>query len=293
MNFVEQPTTGGSDLHLHSHNSDGSLSPRELLQHAEQANLSVISLTDHDTVAGLDKLMKLARDSTVEVVPGIELSCQIEQGRYHILGYFIDWEHPPFQKRLRYFEEQRKKRVRKMVEVIQEHLHSDLSYEDVSRHCHNSLIGKPHVAKAMAEADIVDNRQQAFDEYLAKGELLDQVPKERMGVREAIRAIEEVGGVPILAHPVHYDESVSLQWFSELGVRGVEVYYSDQTDSQQREYFSQAADLGLLVTGGSDFHGEAKPEVSIGDIRLPDECFDKLIEAARRAGARHDFLSNL
>jgi len=293
MNFIQQPSTGGSDLHIHSHNSDGSLSPEEILDRAEQSNLSAISLTDHDTVAGLDELMELAADSPVRVIPGIELSCEIENGRYHILGYFIDWQHSRFRKRLHYFEEQRKKRVRGMVKVIRKHFQTDLSYEDVSHHCNRSLIGKPHVAKAMLEAGLVDTMQQAFDDYLAKGKLLDEVPKERMGVREAIRAIEDVGGVPVLAHPIHYDEPLSLKRFSQLGVRGVEVYYSDQTGPQQQEYFSRADQLGLLVTGGSDFHGEAKPDVSIGDIRLPDECFEELVDAARLAGARHDFLSKL
>lgn len=289
MTLPAEPRTGGADLHIHSDYSDGSLSPEELLNCAEKADLECISLTDHDTVEGMGPLMDSARHSTVDVIPGVELSCQIEQGRYHVLGYFIDWEKPGFRKRLKYYEDQRARRVKEMTHLIREHFDSELTYENVASFSNRSLICKPHVAEAMVEDGLVDSFQQAFDQYLGEGKLLDRVPKERMGLREAIGAIEEVGGIPILAHPVHYDEPLSLQRFSQLGIRGVEVYYPDQNRTTQETLYEEAQQLDWIVTGGSDFHGEPKPKVSMGEVRLPVEFLNGLKRAAKAAGSRRDF----
>jgi predicted metal-dependent phosphoesterase TrpH len=288
--FVDPPTRGGCDLHIHSHFSDGSLSPADILDRAEKADLSAISLTDHDTVAGLDELMEVARHSSVDVVPGVELSCQVSGGRYHVLGYYVDWEQPALVKKLKYYEEEREKRVRKMVDVIGDEFQTELSFSDVASRAGRSLIGKPHVAKAMADAGLVESVGEAFEEYLGEGMLLDEVPKERMGVREAVRTIEDVGGVPVLAHPVHYEESLDLKSFANLGIRGLEVYYPEHSRSQMQRYFEAARDLDWLVTGGSDFHGDVKPNVSLGDVRMPETMLEPLSRAARQSGARHDLL---
>lgn len=288
--FLDEPIRGGCDLHIHSHFSDGSLSPAEILDRAEKADLSVISLTDHDTVAGLDEMMEVARHSDVEVIPGVELSCQVRGGRYHILGYYIDWEQPALDNKLKYYQEERAERVRGMVQVLRDEFDTDLDFETIKSYAGRSLIGKPHVAKAMADHGLVSTVGEAFEEYLGEDMLLDEVPKERMGVTEAIRAIEDVGGIPVLAHPVHYEDNLDVRQFANLGVEGLEVYYSGHSNEDTRRYYELARELDLLITGGSDFHGDVKPNVSLGDLRLPESFMEALRDEARQGGARHDLI---
>lgn len=280
-----EPESGGGDLHLHSTFSDGSFTPTELIGLAERAGLEFVSLTDHDTVEGVEEFVEAASESPVAAVPGVELSCEIRGGRYHVLGYYLDWERPVLRRTLSYYEGVRRHRVEQMVELLERETSHRITMEDVERHAGNTQLGKPHVAKAMVEKGIVGTVREAFDEYLAEGRLLDGVPKERMGVREAVRLIEESSGVPVLAHPIHYEEDLPLDRFAAIGIQGLEVYYADHSMEDKRTYYRQALERDLLVTGGSDFHGDVKPEVEIGDVRLPDLFFQQLRERARREGA--------
>ncbi|MFB6357258.1 MAG: PHP domain-containing protein [bacterium] len=284
-------TTGGCDLHIHSEYSDGSCSPAEIVERAVQANLEAIALTDHDTVDGVEPFMNAARDAPLEPVPGVELSCHTKSGRYHVLGYFIDWENSVLVKKLKYYEEARADRVRGMVDVLNDISDMKFTFEEIAERAGQSLIGKPHVAQVMVDRGFVDNVTQAFEEYLASGNVLDEVPKERMGVSEAIQLIDEVGGIPILAHPVHYEEDLDLQRFKQLGIEGLEVFYSDH-DSSNVEYYREKADqFDWLITGGSDFHGDVKPTVNLGDVRMPLTHLDSLRTYCRQTGARHDLYS--
>ena len=283
--FPPEPSTGGGDLHLHSTFSDGSFTPTQLVEMAVQAELDFVGLTDHDTVEGVEEFVEAAGAVSVEAVPGVEISCEIKGGRYHVLGYYIDWNRPILRRRLAYYEDVRRQRVEKMVELLERETTHRLTMEDVERHAGNTQLGKPHVAKALVEKGVVSTVRQAFDEYLAEGQLLDGVPKERMGVREAVQLIRESNGVPVLAHPVHYEENLEINPFKAIGIQGLEVYYADHSPDEQRDYFRRARELNLLVTGGSDFHGDVKPEVELGDVRLPGLFLEHLKQRARREGA--------
>jgi hypothetical protein len=257
---------------------------------AREADLSAIALTDHDTVAGVQEMIDAAQSSDLHVIPGVEISCRRNDRKYHVLGYYIDWERPELVERLQYFEEARADRIRRMVKVLQDERNIELSYESIESLAGKSLIGKPHVAQALVNNGIVENFRQAFDEFLGDGQILDQVPKERMSYEEAVQQITESGGIPVLAHPIHYEDDLDLSEFADTGVEGVEVFYSDHGSELRKTYFRRARELDLLVTGGSDFHGDVKPDVKLGDIRLDEQFLSPLQSKGRSRGTRPDLL---
>lgn len=255
---------------------------------AEEAGLSALALTDHDTVSGVPELMEAAVDSDIHVVPGVEISCKRKNRKYHVLGYYINWERSELVNRLKYFEEARADRIRRMVEVLETERDIHLSYDDIESLAGKSLIGKPHVAQALVNRGIVETFRDAFDEFLGDGQILDRVPKERMSFEEAVEQIDRAGGVPVLAHPIHYEDDLDLEGFANEGIRGVEVYYSDHDDNYRKQLYDRARELDLLVTGGSDFHGDVKPEVQIGDIRLDESYLETLQAVSKENGTRRD-----
>ncbi|MGM0380635.1 MAG: PHP domain-containing protein [bacterium] len=281
--------SGGVDLHTHSTSSDGQFTPARLVELAEEAGLEALALTDHDTVGGIEEFMRAGENSPVETVPGLEISCENKKGRFHILGYYLDWEKPVVAQELKYYEEARAERVRGMIEILQDETETDLTFEKVATQAGKNLIGKPHVAQAMVEEGLVANTDEAFENYLASGQVLDQVPKERMGVRQAVQLIKSASGVPVLAHPVLYPQNLDVVNFKGLGIEGVEVYYSDNEPEDHRRYLEFARKKNLLVTGGSDFHGEVKPEVKLGDIRVDISVVEALQGKSLMTGGRYDF----
>lgn len=234
----------------------------------------------------MEALTEAGRSRPLELVPGVELSCEDDSGRYHVLGYYIDWHSSSLVERLCHFQQAREDRVRGMVEVLERDFDVTISFEEIQRQAGRNLMGKPHVAQALVEHGTVDSFREAFEQFLGKGKPLDDVPKERMSVEEAIRRIDGAGGVPVLAHPVHYGmdgEDGVLGRFVEMGIRGIEVYYPDHSDRQREGYRRLAEEHDLLITGGTDFHGDAKPEVDIGDVRLSGDHLERLRGAARAA----------
>jgi len=241
--------------------------------------LHALALTDHDTVAGIHSLTEAARSRPLEVIPGVEISCEDESGRYHVLGYGVNPESSSLVRRLEHFQRSRRERVRGMIEVLASDFDVELSFEAVRNQAGRNLMGKPHVAQALVEKNVVDSFREAFERFLGKGKPLDEVPKERMSVEEALRRIDASGGVPVLAHPVHYglrEGDGVLARFVEQGIRGIEVHYPDHDEAQRERYRRLAERHDLLITGGTDFHGEAKPEVELGDVRLPSKHLERL-----------------
>lgn len=242
---------------------------------SDEANLDVIALTDHDTVDGVDEFLDASEKCDIQAIPGIEISCEHNSQRYHVLGYNVSWENDEFVKRLKYYEEARADRIRRMVEVLHNE-NIEISFEEIQNLAGKSLIGKPHVAQALEQNGIVDSVREAFDKFLGHGQLLDSVPKERMSLTEAIEQIQNADGVPILAHPIHYEDDLEFAFFKEMGIEGIEVFYSDHTEKDCQEYTKKADELKMIKTGGSDFHGDVKPEVKLGDVRLPLSYVDSL-----------------
>jgi predicted metal-dependent phosphoesterase TrpH len=278
------------DLHTHSTHSDGSDSPRDLVLHAKRAGAAAIALTDHDTVDGLDEALMTARECDIEFVNGIEISAEYSPGTMHILGYFINPENQSLAGQLFELREARANRNPQIATRLQE-LGIDLKYEEVVAVARSEVVGRPHFARVLLEKGCVKSIQEAFDKYLAKGASAF-VDKRRLLPDETIRIIHAAGGAAVLAHPYQLkcrseDELAKLlNRLALLGLDGVEAIYSRHSPSERSRYRDMAVDLGLIVTGGSDYHGTYKPDLDIvtgkGDLEVPYEVLESVKQRAEQ-----------
>jgi predicted metal-dependent phosphoesterase TrpH len=262
-----------ADLHTHSNASDGDLSPEVLVAQAASIGLAAIALTDHDTLSGVPHALNSRRNQAIQVIAGVEISAEYEPGTLHLLGYFPAYP-DGLELALNEVQAARKKRIPKVIEKLNA-LGCILTEEDVMTEAGEAQIGRPHIAKALLKKGYVRSFDEAFDEYLGKGKKA-YVPKEKMTGEKAISLIIRYGGLPVLAHP--YTLSLSTKemeafiiGLKEAGLAGVEAYYPDHTPEQTARYASLASSLGLLVTGGTDFHGPYRNAFSLGDYGLDKE----------------------
>ena len=274
------------DLHTHSTASDGSFSPTELVQHAKQVGLAAVALTDHDTTDGLAEALAAAKKLDLRVVPGLELSVDHPAaGSLHVLGYFVDPAHPELNERLDQLRNARLIRNRKIHAKLGElgmpidwaHLETLASADDPDK---SQVIGRPHFATALREAGHVETNQEAFDKFLAKG-CPAYFDRDRLGPAEAIKLIHAAGGLAVWAHPGIHGLALDaleaqLADFTDLGLDGVEIHYPRHRPHLIERLLQLAEEHGLAVTGGSDFHGEAKPDVPMGKPAVALELLDAL-----------------
>jgi 3',5'-nucleoside bisphosphate phosphatase len=258
------------DLHTHSTASDGTFPPREVVRLAQERGLKAIALTDHDTIDGLQEAVAAGQEFGLEVIPGVEISAQYFQGSMHILGYFLNYDNELLAQRLAVLKQARKDRNPQIIAKLNK-LGIPLTMEQVEAISGGGQVGRPHIARALYQGGYVRSLQEAFDVYLGNHGLA-YVSKFRFPPEEAIAMIRDVQGVPVLAHPftlgLHTSETLRplLEELMALGLAGLECYYPEHSPVQEALYLSLARDLGLLITGGSDFHGDNKPEVSLGRI---------------------------
>ncbi|MBE8516321.1 PHP domain-containing protein [Amycolatopsis sp. H6(2020)] len=265
------------DLHAHSTASDGTTPPASLPQLAAEAGLTVLALTDHDTFAGLAAASAAASD--VELVPGVEISCRLDDAEVHLLGLFVDPGHEPLAAELELIRTDRRRRAVRMVERCRE-LGAPITLAQVEAIAAGAPLGRPHIAAALAAAGITD----AFTPgWIADGGRAD-VPKHVLSTVDAIALVRAAGGVAVLAHPrsVKRRASVSdkqLAALADAGLAGVEADHPEQPPEVRDRLREVAADLGLLATGSSDFHGDRKP-VRLGEHTTSPEVFAALRESA-------------
>jgi predicted metal-dependent phosphoesterase TrpH len=273
------------DLHTHSTASDGSYAPAEVVRLAKESGLRAIALTDHDTIDGIAEAVAAGDKLGMEVIPGVEISAQFPGGSMHVLGYFIDYTNGLLDKRLAVLKQARLDRNPQIIAKLNA-LGIPLTMEQVIKVSGGGQVGRPHIARALMEAGYVSAIQEAFDKYLRSGAPA-HVNKFRFPPPEAINMIREAGGVPVLSHPFTlglgsvYALKNTLVELQGLGLAGVEVYYSEHTQEQEALYLKLARELGLLVTGGSDFHGLNKPEVVFGKMRSQKKVIYRLVEALK------------
>lgn len=258
------------DLHTHSTASDGQYTPTELVQLAAKTGITVLSLTDHDTTAGLAEAARAAEHCGIRLIPGIELDTKYPgiRGNFHMLGYGIDPAHPALAAQCAGFAEQRVQRANRIFDYLESY-GIRLDREKVFDYAGPGVIARPHFARVMLESGYVSSIQEAFDRYLDTPEFqtIDR-PKPHPG--EAIRTIRQAGGIPVLAHPyqLKLGEHTLPGLLEELkndGLGGLECYYSTHTAQQTEELIALANQYGLYITGGSDFHGEKiKPQIALG-----------------------------
>jgi len=273
------------DLHTHSTASDGTLTPAELMRAAQKAELAAIALTDHDTFAGLPEARAEAARLDLELVPGCELSLDYNGRPTHMLALFIDERPGHLVGELTRVMQARATRNEVMLEKLRT-VGVNLRREDVERHA-TGVVGRPHMAQAMLEAGVVRSFEEAFSRFLGIGGLA-YVPKAKLTPMEAMRAIHADGGLAVLAHPYLLSQQprqieAMLTELAALGLDGVEVYYTEHSDKYTALVSSLAQRLGLLESGGSDFHGAVKPGVALGRGRgglfVREELLDKMKEA--------------
>jgi 3',5'-nucleoside bisphosphate phosphatase len=268
-----------ADLHLHTVYSDGTYTPAELVSEAGRAGLSTIAVVDHDTVEGILPVLQAA-GSSLEVLPGIELSSEYDNLEVHILGYLMDYENKAFIEKLDILKKNRVERIYKMTDKLKE-LGLKLDPETVFDIAGNGTVGRLHVARAMLKEKLIGNIFEAFEKYIGdRGPAF--VLNFKFSTSEAIGLIKEAGGIPVLAHPYIIRNDDVIADLIRQGVMGLEAHYPEHTQSMINYYLDLAKKNGLLVTGGSDCHGSAKPEAKMGSIKLPYELVEKLKAAQRR-----------
>lgn len=262
------------DLHMHSTASDGEHTPAELVHLAIERGFATIALTDHDSVAGLDAAIAAARGTSLQVIPGVELSCDVPQTEVHVLGYFIDWHAAHFQSMLVKFRDGRYGRAEKMVKKLAA-LGAPISFDRVKEIAGDASIGRPHVAQALLEAGHITTIAEAFDKYIGRTGPA-YVERFRLTPEDAVTLILQAGGVPVLAHPREVKHFVEP--LVKVGLVGLEVYYGLYDDATISELARLAKQYGLLATGGSDFHGLNKMAhmSGLGQMNVPPNVVEKL-----------------
>jgi predicted metal-dependent phosphoesterase TrpH len=265
------------DLHLHTTASDGRLSPRELVEQAAAAALRVMAVTDHDTTAAVADVRTLARARGIEAISGIEITAVDDSRDVHMLGYFLDPAHEGLNA---FLTTQRAQRVAR-VEAIGAKLASLGVPIDVgpllaeARAQKGRSLGRPLIARAMVAAGHVADVQEAFDKYLAQG-LPGFVPREGAVSEDVIAIIHEAGGIASLAHPGTKTTEERITTLRAAGLDAIEAFHPDHDVALAQHYAQLAGALGMLVTGGSDFHGDASHGHAPGAVTLPEPQWQRL-----------------
>ncbi|MEK6567497.1 MAG: PHP domain-containing protein [Candidatus Omnitrophota bacterium] len=267
-----------ADLHTHTYFSDGTFSPQEVIALAKKEGLSCISITDHDSI---DAYLSFPfQEEDVELIPGIELTADLNNIEVHILGYLVDYQELWFQEKLREIRRERVSRLEEMCAKLSA-LGMPISANEVLEFTGNAAVGRLHLARMMVKKGFVSSAQEAFNRFIGDGRSA-YVSRFRLKPGEAIALIRKAGGVPVLAHPYSLANQELIPGFVQDGLMGLEAVYPEHTNSQVKRYKELAQKYGLLVTGGSDCHGQAKPEVKMGMIKLPYEYVESLKEAAAK-----------
>jgi len=255
------------DLHIHSTASDGTDSPRAIVEKALEAGLSAIALTDHDTAAGVKEAMAAGRELGLEVIPGIEVSSDYKENNVHILGYFIDPDAPALRPVLDWAARERNERNEKIVGMLAAAGY-DISMEALRAEYPGAVLGRPHFCEFLMKKGHIQSVKEGFDTLLGTGRPF-YLPKRRIPIAQAVEVIRAAGGIPVLAHPLQYGyrgEALRelVDTVAGAGIRHLEAYYSEHSEEEEREMLALAASVGFGVTGGSDYHGSRKTHISLG-----------------------------
>ena len=269
------------DLHSHTNESDGSCSPAELVEEAVRAGVTTLGITDHDTFAGYDQALAPAAAAGLELVCGIELSTKLQGQSVHLLGYFFGSDgQAGFREWILELQAARRERNVRLAARLRE-LGFDITIEEAEARG-RGMTGRPHFAQIMVEKGYVRGFREAFDEYLdesAKGYVFRREPQ----FAESVERIRGAGGIASLAHPIRVNGNVAalMPELRDSGMNAIEAYHSDHDAVHTEMYLALAKEYGLLVTGGSDFHGDIKPGVVLGtgyegNLHMPDDLLDRL-----------------
>lgn len=269
-----------ADLHLHTIFSDGTYTPEELIAAAKKSGLDCIAVVDHDTVDGIAPTLEAAKPFAIEVIPGIELTAEYEGLEIHILGYLIDFESTNLKEKVKVLVRHRIERIYKIAEKLKD-VGVNIDAQDVLDLAGGGSISRLHLARVIVAKGYASTISETFRRYIG-----DQCPAYVGGFRltpyEAIKLILDAKGIPVLAHPYMLNRDELIPEFAEHGLKGLEVFYPEHSQNKTTYYKSIAQKYNLLLTGGSDCHGKAKPEVKIGSMKIPYELVERLKEEKSR-----------
>jgi len=262
------------DMHAHTNYSDGDLSPQELIRLAINKRIGTLAITDHDTIEGIKKVNRnenIIVDSGIEIINGIELSAKTDKGRMHILGYGIDLNNKALNKKMIDLKDNSINSVLSIMEQIKRDYGIRFSYEDIKELVNaNHNLGRPDLAKLCVKYGYATTSQDAFDKYLIDAHNKTRQTSKGLQYQECLELITNSGGIPVLAHPKSLELSekeflILLKEMISCGLKGIEVYHSSHSKEEMDYYLEIANQYGLLISGGSDFHGKSvKPDIELG-----------------------------
>lgn len=268
-----------ADFHTHSTASDGTLAPAELIEESARQGLLHVALTDHDTTGGVTEAVEAGKGHGINVIAGIEFSAEVERGELHILGYGIDPEHAGLQERIERLRQLRVSRAERILDRLRE-LGIDLDPSTIQTEHADDSVGRPHIARALMAAGVVQSVSEGFDRFLGRGKPAF-VDKQLVEPSEAIQLIHSAGGLAVVAHPLSLPNPLEvLARLVQHGLDGMECYYGEYDDAQRGALAAMAADLELIPTGGSDYHGPAFREGrDLGAVDIPEDVVRRLLGA--------------
>jgi len=266
-----------ADLHTHTYHSDGTRSPKEVVDVALANGIEILAISDHDNLAAYFEIKTYADSKGVTLIPATELSCAYEGVDIHILAYAFDPHDERIEKRLRVFRDARQTRGRRIVERLRA-LGYNISSERVEQLAAGGAVGRPHIARALVEAKYVESVSDAFDKLLRPGKP-GYVEKDRFAIDEAVALMKATGGVTSIAHPTLYpDHARIVPELLDAGIDGIEVLHPD-VDEESRQTYSQIARFrGKMLTGGSDDHGTVKTTETLGTIKVPEGWIGPILD---------------
>lgn len=274
-----------TDLHIHTYYSDGVFSPEKIVDTAIYVGLQVIALTDHDNVLSYgvakDYLKKEGKEDKLEIIQGVEINTLYKNYEVHILGYFMDTNNSDFQNLLKTQQQARVKQTKEIIELLAKKEGIKIKYEDIKKQvAEGGSIGRPHIAKAITNAGGTTSVIDAYAKYIHDDSPV-YVPRKTVTPHDAVEIIYDAGGIPVIAHPHDIDIAESLiKELMSYGLRGIEAYHRKHSPACVEYFSSMAEELGLIVTGGSDFHAPniMNGQIILGKNFVPEWIYDKLIQ---------------
>ena len=272
------------DLHVHSNVSDGTYTPKELVNYALEKHLAAFALTDHDTVAGIEEAKEAAKNKDILLIPGIEVSAEYRGRDIHLLGYGLSYQKKEFQEKLEQFQKSREKRNEELLKKLEEN-GIFITMQEMKEEYGNAILTRAHFAKMMKKKGYLENYKEALQKYIGQG-CPCYVPKKTITPEEATELIRLANGKIVLAHPLLYHLELReleelVQYLKELGLEGIEAIYSLNTQIDDYHMKEMAKKYGLFITGGSDFHGSTKPDIDLGcgkgNLKIPEELLKNIL----------------
>jgi predicted metal-dependent phosphoesterase TrpH len=264
------------DLHIHTKLSDGTYSVEEIINAASAKKLRIISITDHDCINAYPSAQNFGSECGIEVIPGVELSCELNGVDIHVLGYYVAIDNVPLIHKLKELKEARLIRAEKIVKNLNS-MGIDLRFETVLNIAGEAAIGRPHIASALLKEELVYSFREAFDKYLGY-ESKAYVKKLTISPQEVFQLIRQAGGIPVLAHPGVTRVDAYISQFIKDGLMGIEVFHSEHSPEQVRTYLGYCKKYSLAFTGGSDFHNDNQNKSEIGHPKVPFTAVESMRE---------------